>query len=124
MKYISWNYRGLGRKLKEEALKDIVRVYLPQILLIQETKLEDLLLLQASKFFWHKGQGRAVKSRGISGGIASFWDSSKYDLIHKEGCPHWLLTKLLHKESGHQVSMFNLYAPVLHSQKKTCWDSH
>ena len=112
MKYVSWNCRGLGSKLKEEALKDIVRMYSPEILLIQETKLEDLLLLQASKVFWHKGQGSVVSARGASEGIASFWDSSKYDLIHEECCPHWLLTKLLHKESGHQVSMFNLYAPV------------
>lgn len=103
--------------MKEEALKDIVRMYSPEILLIQETKLEDLLL-QASKVFWHKGQGRAVSARGTSEGIASFWDNSKYDLIHEERCPHWLLTKLLHKESGHQVSMFNLYALVLPSEKK------
>ena len=123
MQYVSWNCRGLGSRLKEEAVKDIVRMYLSKILLIQETKLEDLLLLQASKAFWHKGQGRAINARGAYGGIASFWDSSKYDLIHEECCPHWLLTKLLHKESGHQVSMFNLYAPVLTSEKKICWYS-
>eukprot|EP00253_Pinus_taeda_P003998 PITA_03998 len=123
MKYISWNCRGLGDRLKEEALKDIVRMYSPEILLIQETKLEDVLLLQASKAIWHKCQGIAVNDRGASRGIASFWDSSKYDLIHEECCPHWLLTKLVHKESGHQVSMFNLYAPVLPSEKKICWDS-
>jgi hypothetical protein len=27
------------------------------------------------------------------------------------------------KNSGHQVSLFNLYVPVLMSEKKTCWDS-
>lgn len=118
MEYVSWNCRGLGSRLKEEALKDIVRMYLPEILLIHETKLEDLLLLQASKAFWHKGQGRAVSTKGASRGIASFWDCSKYDMIHRECCPHWLLTKLLHKEFCHQVSMFNLYSLVLSSEKK------
>jgi len=83
MKYVSWNCRRLGSRLKEEVLKDIVRMYSPKILLIQETKLEDLLLLQTSKAFWHKGQGRVISTRGASGGIASFWDSSKYDLIHE-----------------------------------------
>lgn len=72
MKYVSWNCRGLGNRLKEEALKDIVRIYSPEILLIQEIKLEDLLLLQSSKFFWQKGHGRAVSARGASGGIATF----------------------------------------------------
>ena len=88
MKYVSWNCRGLGSRLKEEALKDIVRMYSPEILLIQETKLEDLLLLHPSKALWHKGQGRAVSARGASSGIASFWDSSIYDLIQEECCPH------------------------------------
>ena len=66
MQYISWNYRGLGRNPKEEALKDIVSLYSPDILLIQETKMEDLVLLQASKAYWRKGQGKAVSARGAS----------------------------------------------------------
>ena len=123
MKYVSWNCRGLGSRLKEDTLKDIVRMYSPKILLIQETKLEDLHLLHASKTFWRKGHGRVVSARGASGGIASFWDSSIYDLIHEDFSPHWLFTKLLHKDSGQQVSMFNIYAPVLPAEKKYCWDS-
>eukprot|EP00253_Pinus_taeda_P022199 PITA_22199 len=66
---------------------------------------------------------RAVSARGASGGIASFWDSSKYDLTHEESCHHWIFTQLLHKDSGQQVSMFNLYAPVSPAEKKFCWDS-
>eukprot|EP00253_Pinus_taeda_P005952 PITA_05952 len=89
MKYVSWNCRGLGSKLKEEALKDIVRIHSPEILLIQETKMEDKLLLQASKTFWRKGPGSA----------------------------------LLHKDSSQQVSMFNIYALVLPTEKKLCWNS-
>eukprot|EP00253_Pinus_taeda_P035966 PITA_35966 len=123
MKYVSWNCRGLGSKLKEDALKDIVRMYSPEILLIQETKLEESSLLHASKSFWRKGIGCAVSARGASGGIATFWDSSIYDLIQKDSSAHWLLTKLLHKDSGQQVSMFNIYAHVLPSEKKLCWDS-
>ena len=123
MKYVSWNCRGLGSRLKKEALKDIVRLHMPEIFLIQETKMEDTLLLQTSKTFWRKGPGRAVSARGASGGIASFWDSSKYDLIQEESCQHWIFTQLLHKDSGQQVSIFNLYAPVLPSEKKNCWDS-
>eukprot|EP00253_Pinus_taeda_P024961 PITA_24961 len=96
---------------------------MPEIFLIQETKMEDTLLLQTSKSFWRKGLGRAVSARGASGGIASFWDSSKYDLTQEESCQHWIFTQLLHKDSGQQVSIFNLYALVLPSEKKICWDS-
>ena len=81
MNYVSWNCRGLGSNLKEEAVKDNVRLYKPKVLLIQETKLEDSVLLQASKVFWKKGQAKAVSSRGASGRIATFWDTSKFELI-------------------------------------------
>ena len=72
MKYVSWNWKGLGSRLKEEALKDIVRMYSPEILLIQETKLEDLLLLQASKAFWHKGQGEQSAPEAPLEGLPPF----------------------------------------------------
>ena len=35
---------------------------------------------------------------------------------------HWVFTKLSHKPSRHTVSLFNLYVPVLHSEKKDCWN--
>ena len=117
MKYVSWNCRGLGSNLKEESLKDIVRLYKPEVLLIQETKLEGVVLLQASKVFWKKGQGKAVSARGAPGGIATCWDTSKFKLTSEESNMHWIFTKLLHKESGHQVSLFNLYVPVSFSEK-------
>eukprot|EP00253_Pinus_taeda_P012863 PITA_12863 len=98
-------------------------MYSPEILLIHETKMEDLSLLQSSKVFWKKGQGRAVSARGASGGIATFWNNDMYDLLQEKSNHHWLLTQLLHKESGQQVSMFNVYAPVLPNEKKNCWNS-
>ena len=123
MKFVSWNCRGLGSPLKEEAIRDLVRVMSPKVLLVQETKLEEDALLRASKSFWKKGPGRAVSARGASGGLATFWDSAKLDLVEEEGTTHWLFTKLLHKDSGHLVSLFNIYVPVSFVEKKDCWDS-
>ena len=85
--------------------------------------MEDLALLEASKAFWKKGQGKAVSARGASGGIATFWDTSKYDLEAEESNIHWLFTKLLHKDSGHHVSLFNVYVPVSPVEKRISWDS-
>jgi exonuclease III len=120
MLFVSWNCRGLGRKLKEEAVKDLVRMTSPDVLLIQETKIEEPKTFQASKNFWKKGAGRAASTRGASGGLATFWNSSMLDLIKEHSTIHWLFTKLFHRESGHQVSLFNIYAPVLLSKKKVC----
>ena len=95
----------------------------PEVLLIQETKLEEDALLRASKSFWKKGLGRAVSARGASRGLATFWDSAKLDLVEEEGTTHWLFTKLLHKDSDQLVSLFNIYVPVSFIEKKECWDS-
>ena len=95
----------------------------PEILLIQETKLEDCVLLQVSNLFWKKGQGKAVSARGALGGIPTFWVNSVFDLLEEESYMHWLFTKLLHKISGLQVSLFNLYVPAMFSEKRSCWDS-
>ena len=62
----------IRQQAKEDALKDIVRMYFPEILLIQETKMEETPLLNASKSFWCKGIGSVVSARGTSGGIATF----------------------------------------------------
>jgi ribonuclease HI/exonuclease III len=123
MIFVSWNCRGLGSKLKEEAVKDLVRMTSPDVLLIQESKMAEPETIRASKNFWKKGAGRAVSARGASGGLATFWNSSTLDLIEEHDTIHWLFTKLQHRESGLQVSLFNIYAPVLLSEKKDCWES-
>ena len=107
MWYISWNCRGLGSNQKEEALKDIIRINKPDILLIQETKMEDSILYQVGHALWKKGPGIAISSKGASGGIATFWDSTKFELIKEERSNHWIFTNLLHRDSGQQVSLFN-----------------
>jgi exonuclease III len=123
MQLVSWNCRGLGSKVKTEAVKDLVRMSNPEVLLIQETKMEDSEALQASNLFWKRGNGRAVSARGASGGLGTFWNSSVLELVEEESNIHWLFTKFLHKDSGNLVSLFNVYAPVLLSEKKECWDS-
>jgi exonuclease III len=51
---LSWNCRDLGRKSKEDALRDLIRVEKPTIILIQETKLEEVEELQIGKNIWKK----------------------------------------------------------------------
>jgi hypothetical protein len=72
----------------------------PEILLIQETNMEEHDFLHTSKSFWRKGQGITVSARGASGGLGTFWDTSKYELISSKICMHWVFTSLLHKELG------------------------
>ena len=93
MKAVSWNCRGLGSKKKEEAMKDLLHISTPQILLVQETKMEEAAILQDGKKFWKKGPRMANNSRGASGGIATFWDTNLYHLEAKARELHWVFTK-------------------------------
>jgi exonuclease III len=59
MKLTSWNCRGFGRKIKEEALKDIIMTSKTEILLLQETKMEEKKFLNRTKEIWKFNQGIA-----------------------------------------------------------------
>ena len=61
----------MGSKVKEEAVRSLIRRETPDILLIQETKMEDKEFLQTSKKFWKGSSRLAVSSRGASGGLGS-----------------------------------------------------
>lgn len=122
MKFVSWNCIGFGSTTKEEALKDIIKTSNAEILLIQETKMEGQDFLKKSKARW-KSSGIAESARGASGSLGTIWNSKKYDLIMHEARKHWIFTSLLHLETGRQVSLFNLYVPVLLEDKKSCWET-
>jgi exonuclease III len=94
-----------------------------EILLIQETKMEEKDFLNTTKALWKNNQGIAENARGASGGIGTLWNTMKFDLIRIETCTHWIYTSLLHKETGRLVSLFNLYVPVLLDEKRICWDT-
>ena len=103
-------------------MKDLILLAHPDILLIQETKMEKDMFLQVSTKFWKKGGRSAVNSRGASGGIGTLWDNQKFELVEAKHNPHWILTTLLQKETNNQVRLFNMYVPVSYADKKTCWN--
>jgi exonuclease III len=119
----SWNCRGFGSKRKEEALKDITKASKSNILLLQETKMSQQDSLKASMNVWRDSQGIAGNARGASGGLCTLWNTSKIDLISSDTCMHWIHTKLLHKDLGYLVSLFNIYVPQHIEEKKHCWET-
>ena len=84
--------------------------------------MEKETFLQLSKKNWKKGGGLAVSSRGGSGGIGALWDDQKFELIESKHHIHWILTKLMHKETNVQLSLFNIYVPIIFAEKKYCWN--
>jgi hypothetical protein len=76
MSIISWNVRGLGNPLKRKKIKVEVRQREPDVLMLQETKVEvvDGLLIRSVWDSRHKDWSY-LPSVGASGGILVVWDS-------------------------------------------------
>ena len=122
MKVLSWNCRGLGSKSKEEAMSNLISLHHPDILLIQETKMEEDVFLQTSTKFWKKRGKAAISSRGAFDGIGTLWDDTKYEAIDIRYNTSWILTQLRHKVSNIQVRIYNIYAPNSYAEKKNMLD--
>eukprot|EP00253_Pinus_taeda_P013868 PITA_13868 len=112
----------MGSKAKEEAIRNI-RTETPDILLVQETKLEDIVFLHSSKKIWYKSEARAISSRGASGGIGTVWNRSKFSVLYEVRDTHWLLLKMQNLATKEIFCLFNVYSPTIVADKKNCWDS-
>ena len=117
MKVLSWNCRGLGSKSKEEAMTDLISIHQPDILLIQETKMEEDIFLQVSLKFWKKKGKAASSSRGASGGIGTLWDDKKFEAVDIKHNPFWILTQLRHLYTNNLV-VFLIFMLRIHMLKK------
>jgi hypothetical protein len=93
---VSWNCRGLGNPSKAEAVKDLLKIESPEILMLQETKIEGETLLEINKLKWKKNAGKAISARGSSGGLATLWSEDKFHLESSFETQHWIFTELRH----------------------------
>ena len=73
MQIVSWNCMGLGNPIKAEAAKYLMRMDSTNILLLQETKIEEESLLLLSKTKWKMNVGKVVSVRGTYGGLSTLW---------------------------------------------------
>ena len=123
MQVTSWNRRGLGNPIKSKAIKDLMKMASSEILLLQETKIEEEALLLLSKSNWNLNAGKAVSARGSSGGLATLWSEDKFQLNRWFATQHWIFTDLYHYSSKISLALFHLYVPINYSEKRECWKS-
>jgi exonuclease III len=109
--------------MKEEAMKTLIMTENPDIMLIQETKLEENIFHQNNKSYWSKGGTKAISARGASRGLGTLWNASKFNMVAEKKNVHWMFTKFQHIDSKEVFSLFNVYVLVNAGEKKSCWDS-
>ena len=103
----------MGNPVKSEAVKDLLKIETPEILMLQETKIEGDSLLQINSNKWKKNAGKAISIKGSSRGLATLWADEEFTLESSFDTQHWIYTELHHKTSKLILSLFNLYVPVL-----------
>ena len=110
MKVVSWNCRGLGGSTKVEAIKDIIKSEKAGILLIQETKMSEAEIMGLSRI-WKNYHGKAISSKGASGGIATLI-SNKFSIKSTMESQQWLLTEIQEKDDANSLYICNVYGPM------------
>jgi len=81
MNLVSWNYQRMGSPLKFNAIKDIIEMENPDILMVQETKLNEQdsgKIIQKIRNY----EGSSLQESGALRGIYTLWRKGKWELVH------------------------------------------
>ena len=99
MNIVSWNFKGLRNSSKVEFVNDLIRMASPDVLLLQETKIDDDSLQSISSKKWKTKVGKVMSFRGTAGGIATLWTENAFTLEQSHTTQHWIFSELWHTQS-------------------------
>jgi len=95
----------------------------PDLIILQETKVEEGTILSMGKDNWKKKEGIVMSARGASGGLATLWTEKIFEVHNSFATQHWIFTELTHLPSNLRFSLFNIYVLVLYREKRECWNT-
>jgi exonuclease III len=108
---------------KKEAMRKPIRIEKPQILLIQETKLQGDEALREMKQIWNPSSGVTLSARGTSGAICTIWNTQIFKEEQRVDSKHWTLVKLKNLQTCITYPICNVYIPNNFWEKKDCWET-
>ena len=119
---VSWNFRGIGKSLKYDAIKDILKIDPSYILMLQETKIDEEYLLVLSRTKWKKNVGKVVSTRGSSSGIATLCSEEDFSFRNSFATQHSIFTELHHLQSKLTFFSFQAICPCLLLREKRLFE--
>jgi exonuclease III len=118
LSFACWNVRGLGQRRKRDNVRAAIDSFLPAILCLQETKLNDISTFQASSFLPPSLCSFIFKpSIGASGGILTAWNDSVLELIHQSVDKFSITSTFSFRADNLVFSIVNVYGPCTHCTK-------
>jgi exonuclease III len=119
----SWNVRGLHDPIKCGDVLSELLSSVPDIVLLQETKLSDIPLPKRHSFPPHRLDACIFKpANGASGGIFTAWNNSTFSVPTSSSTEHTLTVSLVSTTSNCALNITNVYAPPSHPDKAAFLD--
>lgn len=126
MKILSWNVRGLNAPNKQRVIKRRLLLVSADLILLQETKLEDKLAVAfgngISSLFQASLQ-TIVASKGAFEGLMIIWKPSQIKVEGIASSRDWILAKITHLQSNTSFFIINIYGPMSPHKKRLTWSS-
>ena len=113
MRIASWNSRGLGDKVKDTLVFDIISKSKADFVCIQETKLQDITKFKAAMFLPSSYTGLAFQpSEGASAGTLIAWNEKNHTARVVEQNRNSMTVAASSTQDNHMYTITNVYAPV------------
>jgi hypothetical protein len=117
MKVVSWNCRGLGSREKKRS-KKALKSRKPLNSSTPGDKNEGSRNPpRNAKKIWKKGEGKAISSRGASGGLCTIWNTEEFILEDHLQSQFWMMASLSRKSTGKIYTIINVYMPNNYLEK-------
>lgn len=123
MKIISWNARGMNSHSKQRLLKRQMEKNHPDMLFLQETKCNKILTEKLRLKLGRNFEVLEIESKGREGGLATFWDTRKYQLVAAEASKNYLAMEMLIIGNSFSFLCINIYGPQRLDDKLVFLDS-
>lgn len=120
---LSYNIRGLGKRVKRRDVKDLVRGVKPDFCCLQESKLEQVNPRLIKSIWGNKDfDWDFANSAGRSGGIISIWNPTIFQKTSSWNIKEMFVINGYLIEDGRGCSIVNVYAPGTPAARGLLWD--
>ncbi|XP_057456318.1 uncharacterized protein LOC130747394 [Lotus japonicus] len=122
--WLTWNVRGLGGSTKREAVKKSVMQLKPELLLIQETKLNEqqqrTITLWTQSFNMQHVESYSV---GIAGGLMCLWRESSLQVLTAAVETWFILLTVKLPNLNQSFLVGNVYGPHSEADRRLCFEA-
>jgi len=122
VKILSWNVRGLNDINKRSTIKSLIRKWNPDVICLQETKLEEWSSLITGQLWGNRWASWAeLKANGTRGGIIILWDKRNWVNISTHQGIYTVSCMLESVQENFRWCFTRVYGPHTNIEREDLW---